>query len=264
MRFASRHSLSLAALIVALAVALPSRGAFGQVTEATLLNHLQEAKQKGVNLPPEEIQRILTRFRERQKKLREIEEESLVKLGGTPGAESPSQNIHKPLSRVMGRDGIAFPKPEEVLLKPSPTSAPTEFDTPTPAPLWSPTPYPPPRKCESNGIKREIIYEDADDSEIMRDKLFLPEDLVPLDPDEVFGTHVTLEPYGPALDEATLQTMELFKVPCVPYRVRRTARTQYYLFGDHALRRYTGNPTGKEKPHPFIQQKLNSSYAPRR
>lgn len=238
--------------------------AFGQVTEATLLQQLQEAQQKGIKLSSEEIQNIITRFRTRKERLREIEKESQVKLGEDGDVRSAPPDMSKPLSRILGKDGIAFPKPEEAILKPAPIRAPQSYTTPTPAPLWSPVPYPPPKRCEENTIKREVVYKDADDSMVMRDKLFLPEDFVPIDPEEVFGARVTLEPYGPSLDAATLQTMEFYKVPCVPYRVRRTQQAEYHLYGAHALRTYTMTPTGKEKFHPFIQQKLHPGSEPRR
>jgi hypothetical protein len=238
--------------------------ASAQVTEAVLLQRLQEAQQKGVKLSSDDIQNIITRFKNRKERLRQMEKESEVNLGEDGEVRSAPLDVHNPISRILGKDGISFPKPEEVVLKPAPTSRPQSFATPTPAPLWSPLPYTAPTKCEENTIRREVVYKDADDSILMRDKLFLPEDFVPLDPEEVFGAKVTLEPYGPSLESTTLQTMELYKVPCLPYRVRRTQHAEYHLYGTHALRTYTSTPTGKEKLHPFIQQKIHPGSAPRR
>jgi hypothetical protein len=238
--------------------------AHAQVTEASLLQRLQEAQQKGVKLSSDDIQNIITRFRTRNERLRQIEKESGVKLGNDSNVPGAPIDVRNPLSRILGQEGVSFPKPEEVVLKPAPTSAPQSFATATPAPLWSPPPYTPPKKCEENTIKREVVYKDADDSILMRDKLFLPEDFVPLDPEEVFGAKVTLEPYRPSLESSSLQTMELYKVPCLPYRIRRTQQAEYHLYGTHALRTYTATPTGKEKFHPFMVQKLHPESQPRR
>lgn len=244
-----RLSLSLLASAV---LAVASGVVHAQDDEQMIMKQIEEMRQHGIDLPPDEVQRIVTRFREGKEKQVEIEQE----VGDSLRDVMQKNDLQNPLSHVMGKDGIPFPNPEDVVFAPVPTSTPSPLGTPTPEPIWSPEPYKPPRKCEVNQIERQIVYSDEDDTEVFLDKLFLPQNLVPLDPEEAFGPHVSLQPYTPVIDSKTLRTMELFEVPCIPYRVQRTLQAEYHLYGAHALRRYKGIPRGNESMHPVIQQKL--------
>jgi hypothetical protein len=231
-----------------------SHAAHAQDGEQVVMKQIEEMRQHGINLPPEEVQRIITNVREAKQRHVEIEQEVDVSMRDM----MQQSDLQKPLSHVIGKDGVPFPNPEDVVFAPVPTSTPSALGTPTPEPIWSPEPYKPPRKCEVNQIERQIVYDDEDDTEVFLDILFLPQNLVPLDPEEAFGPKVSLEPYTPVIDSSTLREMELVGVPCVPYRIRRTLQAEYHLYGTHALRRYEGVPTGKESMHPVIQEKLSA------
>jgi len=235
-----------------------------QSDEALVAQQVEDFQQRGIEISPEEAQKMISIQRHMRELAAMVEQEAGFNLGSGGAATAVPVNLRAPLSNIRGEEGIPFPKPEEVIQRPFPTISLPPFVAPTPAPLWTPLPYDPPAKCESNNVTREVVYPDADDSEIIRDKLFLDEALVPLDSAEVFGSSVTLEPYKLPLDQGTLDVMSFYKVPCLPYRIRRTLQAEYRLFGLHALRTYDGVPTGKEKIHSFIRQKLNPETSPRR
>jgi hypothetical protein len=92
--------------------------------------------------------------------------------------------------------------------------------------------------------------------------LFLSEDLVPLDPDEVFGADVMLRAYGEKTGRGGEVWQEVHEVPCVPYRVRRTETAARYDFGRNALKNYSANQSGKGTFHPWIEEKLFGGSRP--
>ena len=175
----------------------------------------------------------------------------------------PVYSLSAPASRVMGRDGIPFPKPEEVLFKPPPAGTPSPLETPAPRPVWSPEPYIRPTKCERNETRRQETNSEGDDSTTLLDKLFISEDLVPPDPQEVFGAETSLIPYGTKEEKATLIRMEIYQVPCVPYRMRMTERADYIDTGLNALKNYDSDPSGKGVLNPFVERKLYPEKQPK-
>jgi hypothetical protein len=126
----------------------------------------------------------------------------------------------------------------------------------TPAPVWSPAPYVRPTKCEKNETRRVEHNPDGNEAIAYLDYLFVSEDLVPIDVSEVYGAKTSLIPYGPHEEKATLIRMEIYGVPCVPYRMRTTGKADYFDTGLNALRNYDSNPAGKGVVHPFVNQKL--------
>ena len=145
-----------------------------------------------------------------------------------------------------------FPKPEDIVYEALPTPMPF---VETPAPAWSPVPYKRPGRCESNSTQRVPLYPDADtnptkkegdpdEKELLYDYLFIAEDLVPYDSTEVFGLDTVLRPYGPKSGEAVYTRMEIYNVPCVPYRIRMTNKAHYYDTGLNALKNYDGRHSG--------------------
>jgi hypothetical protein len=57
--------------------------------------------------------------------------------------------------------------------------------------------------------------------------------------------------------------MEIYAVPCVPYRVRMSNVAYYYDQGHNALKNYDGDPKGKGKLSDIIQRKLFGEPQPK-
>jgi hypothetical protein len=153
---------------------------------------------------------------------------------------------------VRGREGIPFPDPTMVVLEPTPTALPEIPEVVEP----TPTPWQRPSRCETNETKRERYSENGSESEILWDKLFLSEDLVPMDSGEVYGANTDLFPYGPKSGEGVYIRMEMYRVPCVPYRIRMTKGSYYYDSGLNALKNYDTNSAGRGALHSWVEQKL--------
>lgn len=159
----------------------------------------------------------------------------------------------QPIRMISGSDGIPFPSPEHVVLEPSPT--PEVQPTKTPEP--TPTPYQRAKRCERAGTSKQVVRPDKNDNQILADKLFVGEDLIPLDPDEVYGTGVKLYPYGPGVGEGQYILQEMYKVPCLPFRIRITEWGQYEHSGEDALKKYDERgKRGVPTLHPWVSEKL--------
>jgi hypothetical protein len=157
------------------------------------------------------------------------------------------------LSHVTLNDGIDLPKKEEVVLEPTPIPSP---DPTKLAPIIKPEIYHPPGRCERNETKRTMLYPVAEENQALYDVIYLSEDLVPLDPDEVFGVGVSLYPYGSDLSSVSYITMRVHGVPCLPYRMRITNAAQYEDFGLNALKNYSNGQAGKGLLDSRMQQKI--------
>lgn len=192
--------------------------------------------------------------------------------GGAPLTESAqepeaSHNESFFISHSVGKEGRPFPPPEDVVMQPVPTSTPEM--TPTPAPEWTPQPYAAPRRCLKDGTQRELFSPDdrqhpAENKVPYSDMLFVAEDLVPIDPEEAFGPNVRIIPYEAVLEpnQYPLLMMEIYDVPCLPYRIRVTNLARYTDTGLNALKLYSGGPAHKGKLSPLIQRKLFGSSKP--
>lgn len=166
------------------------------------------------------------------------------------------------LSHVRGTEGVPFPSGDEMVWDP----AIDALYSATPAPYApTPKPYQRPRKCEVNKTERTIDYPTAaEEPKTLYDVLYLPEDLVTLDPGESFGESARLYTYGPKSDESVYTRMEVHDVPCVPYRHRMTNKATYQDYGNNALKNYDKDPAGKGTFDPRIEAKLFGSSPPLR
>jgi hypothetical protein len=160
------------------------------------------------------------------------------------------------LSHTIGKEGIPFPKPEQFKWLPAVGVDEGAGAVPTKVPAPTPTPYQQPKRCTKNETKRVVYKDKESETALLTDELFIPEDLVPLEPQEVFGSDVSLIPYGPEAGKAAEIRMEVNEVPCLPYRRRLTNTTWYFDTGINALKNYDGAPGGPGKLHPLMQQKL--------
>ena len=173
-----------------------------------------------------------------------------------PTPETVTSGDGIPRTHLRGRDGIPFPPPEEVYIDPHPPiSFPTENKMVENIP---PPQYTKPPRCDSNEMKREEHPLDDGNKEetILFETLYLPEDLVPVDVSEVYGTKVKLYPYGPTSGDGAYVRMRIDAIPCVPYRLRVTNRAWYYEQGNNALKNYDRLPSGRGEFSKWIQQKL--------
>ncbi len=158
------------------------------------------------------------------------------------------------LSHVTIAEGIEFPKEDEIIWEPTPTALPTPETRVNPAP--GEPEYRRPGRCERNETRRLVWNEGAPETHALYDSLYLPEDLVPVDPQEVFGPDVKLEPVGPKSGQAAEILMGIQRVPCLPYRKRITELASYEDFGINALRNYSKDQAGKGTLDIRMEQKL--------
>ena len=221
---------------------------------------IQEARSAGLSMSQEQESAYLAAVAQGERRSKEMFEELEFRPGDPVDPNAPTAT---PLSHVRGKDGVEFPPTEEVILKPLPT--PTAGPAPTELPVWSPEPYTRPSRCQTNQTKRVVWNEKASEpeNEVLNDILFVEKGLIPLDPEESFGKTPRLMPYETPLSKGSLISMEIYAVPCVPYRVRMSNVAYYYDQGHNALKNYDGDPKGKGKLSDIIQRKLFGEPQPK-
>ena len=221
---------------------------------------IQEARSAGLSMSQEQESAYLAAVAQGERRSKEMFEELEFRPGDPVDPNAPTAT---PLSHVRGKEGVQFPPTEEVILKPLPT--PTAGPAPTELPVWSPEPYTRPSRCQTNETKRVVWNEKASEpeNEVLNDILFVEKGLIPLDPEESFGKTPRLMPYETPLSKGSLINMEIYAVPCVPYRVRMSNVAYYYDQGHNALKNYDGDPKGKGKLSDIIQRKLFGEPQPK-
>jgi hypothetical protein len=221
---------------------------------------IQEARSAGLSMSQEQESAYLAAVAQGERRSKEMFEELEFRPGDPVDPNAPTAT---PLSHVRGKEGVQFPPTEEVILKPLPT--PTAGPAPTELPVWSPEPYTRPSRCQTNETKRVVWNEKASEPEnkVLNDILFVEKGLIPLDPEESFGKTPRLMPYETPLSKGSLINMEIYAVPCVPYRVRMSNVAYYYDQGHNALKNYDGDPKGKGKLSDIIQRKLFGEPQPK-
>jgi hypothetical protein len=216
------------------------------------LEQIEAARRNGATFSDEQVQQLL-RYARAVERLQKTAQEELS-FAPPPGMLADAAST--PKTHIVGKDGIPFPNIEDIVMRPPPTPN-ALTPTPTPAPPWSPVPYEPPRKCEKNETTRAVFNDkEAEEKEHLKDLLFVPEGLVIEDYEETFGKGVEIEPYTIPYSRGTLVRMEVYGIPCVPYRIRMTNVADYTDSGVNALRSYDGDPAGRGKLSPIIQQRL--------
>lgn len=227
------------------------------VPPEVLLNRaLDEVKRLGLSLPKEEIDEMYSVVRSGQVPPRPQGADWYTKMVSA-GFDPYTAPI---LSKVLGKQGIPFPKAEEVIERPPPTPPHTaRGETPTPKPQWSPKPIEAPRRCELNETRREVMHPESKEERLIADILFIPKELVPLDPDEVLGPSVSLMSYVHEPNDSALYRAALLDAPCVPFRIRITNVATYQDLGNNALHNYGDKQAGAGKLHPIMRDKLFGS-----
>lgn len=188
-------------------------------------------------------------------KMRVDEFESHIETGG---------EISQKFVIIRGGDGVPFPDPASISESDVFTATPTPEATETPLPTS--TPWQKPTRCRESKTEVEIHSPERDPKQIDWDVLFVYEDFIPMDPVEVYGSKARVHGYNPQNGKGALIRMEIYQVPCIPYRTRKTANAYYHDTGVNALKNYDTDPTGKGKLHPWVSNKLygNKKEAPRK
>ncbi len=227
------------------------------VAETPQPEALSEAQQIQALPGEKENQALLAEYAEVVKKMRADMGLPADVLPDPAASPDSNQSDQDPLSRIKirvitGKEGVPFPSPEKVVLEPTPTPQ----VLPTETPLPTATPWRPPGRCSIPKTNTVVINKEERGNTILSDKLFLPEDLLPLDEGEVYGVGVQLYPYGPNQGEGQYLVQEMYLVPCVPYRIRQTLWGYYEHRGDDALKHYDNSGNSNGKYHAWVQQKL--------
>jgi hypothetical protein len=191
--------------------------------------------------PPPHFHDFLSSVEEIEAKCAWFRNSRQLRLRGTPGAF---------VAHIRGKEGIPFPKTEEVLLPSEADIAPTSPALPTLPPPPSPTPYQPPVTCRGSSTTRVQHDPPIDDSPsekevILFDYVFIPRHLIPSDSAEALGINADLLPYDSPISKDQLGVMESNYVRCLPYRVRFTTKAKYLDMGDNVFRNYDKDLKGR-------------------
>lgn len=177
----------------------------------------------------------------------------------TASVEPPARQWFPIASHSKVNEGIPFPPVDSIVWDPDPPGLRELWEsTPRAEPVPIATPYQRPSRCERNYTTRSVMYSDSREErdKPLYDTLYLAEDMIPLDPAEVYGARARLYPYGPTSGEGVYLRMESDRVPCVPYRVRMTNAARYEDFGLNALKNYTKDQSGQGLFDPWVSNKL--------
>ena len=176
------------------------------------------------------------------------------KLDDTKKRIEKGEEITFEYTIVRGNEGIPFPAPGSITDEDFYPPTPTPEATFTPLPTA--TPWQKPCRCELDKTEVVVHSPERDPKDVYYEELFVYEGFMPLDPVEVYGAKVRVHPYNPQDGKGAEIRMEMYGVPCIPYRFRMTATSYYYDTGLNALRNYDSDPTGKGKLHPWVSNKL--------
>lgn len=241
---------SLVVLAVVVCAVPLCQVASAQNYEAVLMEAIAKAREQGVNISDAQVQELLQILRKQTVINQEMESELDWAI---KGGEAP------PVSHVKGSEGIPFPDAAQSVWKPEPTATPAPTGAPDLAALAETKPYQQPGKCTANATRSEVFNEEDPDTGVLADFLFIEEEMIPLDVQDVFGARTSLVPYGIKAGEGGRIRMEIYRVPCVPYRIRQTNTTRYYDTGLNALKNYDSGASGRGTLHAVMQQKLFAS-----
>jgi len=177
-----------------------------------------------------------------------------------PTSAQPTPRSWFPIaSHIKLGEGIPLPPGDSIVWDPDPPGLKElRESSPPAAPIPIATPYQRPSRCERHYTTRTVMYPNAveEKDKPLYDKLYLAEDMVPLDPAEAYGARARLYSYGPTSGEGVYLRMESDRVPCVPYRVRMTNAARYEDFGFNALKNYTKDQSGQGTFDAWVSNKL--------
>jgi len=180
-------------------------------------------------------------------------------VAATHSSQQTNQTWPPIASHIKLSEGIPFPPDEAIVWDPDPPGLKELREiTPTSMPLIPAKRYRRPSRCEQPYTKRTL--RDPNSVEVkdkpLYDALYLPDDMIPSDAEEVYGESTRLYPYGPSSGEGVYTRMEYDRVTCVPYRLRMTNTATYEDFGHNALKNYRKDQSGQGAFDPWVTAKL--------
>lgn len=223
--------------------------------ERVILNMIEDAQLRGYTIPEESQREMLDRARQYDR----LHSSIVAEGAGDLLNNSPEflSQLQTPLSRSKGASIVSFPEYVDQVWPPIPTPVTTpESEDSTPDP--TPVPYRfPPKNCGKNETSFEPSNSPSSEPEVMLDRIFIPEGLIPLNPEEELGSNIDLVPLPQDSTESVVKTrFEIYEVPCVPYRMRVTNTGTFYHSGHDALKNYDSDPNGKGEWGPVIFARL--------
>jgi hypothetical protein len=85
-----------------------------------------------------------------------------------------------------------------------------------------------------------------------QDYLFIKSEDLPSDTELIFGLITIVVPFVSDPPNRTWDYIDMFNVPCLPYRIRLQKSSIYYDYGINALKNYSKNAVGEF--HPYIKE----------
>jgi hypothetical protein len=161
------------------------------------------------------------------------------------------------VSHHRGTEGVPFPESGEVVLEAPSNTA----DTATPQRIpdyWisSPAKVSRPPKCVQSGTSVVQRREKGDKNVLIFDRLYLSQELSPLDTSDIYGTETMVQVYDGDHSAEVYLRMESDGVPCVPYRIRYTDTHAFYHRGEDALANFDRDLSGRGQTHPWVKKKM--------
>ncbi len=254
MRTSSRALRSLCLLVVCLALAfsvsIPS--VRGQDIQSQLSQRVGELSDRVNSGTDGDAQKIQRRADERLGAI-----ESSLERSDQVSIRDPRFEI---ASHHRGNDGIPFPTASQVVLDHS-LNAASESTSQKAPDYWVPRPrkVSRPPTCERSGTSVVQRREKGNEKEIVLDRLYLSQELSPVDSSDIYGVNTTVYAYDGENGAEVLLRMEADGVPCVPYRIRYTDTTAFYHKGEDALCNYDKDPTGRGQIDSWVNKQMHGA-----
>lgn len=189
--------------------------------------------------------------------------ESELNLSVNVDLDQQPQTPQQVIRHIRGKEGIAFPAKEAVLL---PFTLTKEKVTETLDGYFNMLEkqgeknlkVPALPSCKEDVTTRTATNYDRPEetSQVLLDLLFIRKEDVPLDPKEIFGQHVLTRPYS--TDKANVDALSALGVgiTCLPTRMRVTRSFVMRDEGKNALKNYDKDPHGPGEFHEYMKAKL--------
>jgi hypothetical protein len=230
--------------------------------EAQLYADVERARKEGAVIPNEVIEEMVWKIRRGEKRAKEVQEEVGGDIADLLSADLWAKAA-TPRSRTVGTQGIPFPDSSKMEWEPLPVSKSSPQSAARPRVAPTATPYPiPPKRCTRDETVKNVVAGNGEKSNVRLDRLFVPEEYVPLDTQEAFGLKVDVVSYGPNSGASVEQQLAIYQVPCLPYRVRITDAAEYFDSGANAMKNYDSDYDGKGEFDPVVFQKLYPGKRP--
>jgi hypothetical protein len=183
--------------------------------------------------------------------------ESSIEVSERTSIRDPRFEI---ISHQRGIEGIPFPDASETILESSSTGSGFSAPAQRPSEYWivpQRKANRPPR-CTESGTRTVQRRSAGNADEVIIDRLYVAQELSPLDTSDIYGAHTTVEIYDGESAERVFILMEADAVPCLPYRIRFTDTQAFYHKGEDALANYDKDPSARGQAHPWVRKKIEA------